>query len=299
MSNLPYTNKIDHDSIVKLQTLLANKSWEMKTIPYAVFQARGEEVIVTAYNSGKLVVQGKKKADFIQFILEPEILKTFSYGYEKELALENFHPHIGVDESGKGDFFGPLVIAAVHLSADQAGILYDLGIKDSKAIKNEKKIKELAKEIKKNCHNNYSVVKIGPDAYNRLYNNFKNLNQLLAWGHAKAIENTLEKVPDCTEALSDQFGAKHLIKNALQGRGRQINLTQRHKAEEDIAVAAASIIAREQFLLGMEQLAKGLKDKLPLGCGAKVKETALLIAREQGVEKLDSMIKKHFKPEMK
>lgn len=297
MANV-YTKEISKEQAAKLKEYLEKNEhlYELGELNYGLFKAKGDGVVINAYNSGKLVVQGKNMGDFIQFILEPEILHEVSYGYETELMLESFQPHAGVDESGKGDFFGPLVIAAVYVNRDNAKKLMELGVADSKSIKSAKKIFELAKAIKEECGSNCSVITIGNDAYNRMYNSFKNLNKLLAWGHAKSIESMLEKTPECGLVISDQFARnKNVIKNALMEKGQQIELQQMHKAESDIAVAAASILARATFVFQLNKLSEKLGCELPLGCGKKVKETAFKIAQENGIEFLDQGIKQHFK----
>ena len=144
--------------------------------------------------------------------------------------MENFAVHIGVDESGKGDFFGPLVIAGVLVNEKSAKLFTELGIKDSKKI-SDKKILELEKHIKANAV--HSVVAISNSRYNELYANIKNLNRLLAWGHARVIENIAEK-HECEYALSDQFGDESLIKSALMKNGRNIRLEQMVRAESDV-----------------------------------------------------------------
>ena len=163
---------------------------------------------------------------------------------------EKFITHIWTDESGKGDFFGPLVIAGVMVDEKTAKLFTDLKIRDSKTI-TDKRILEMAEQIKK--HAVYSVIAVGNAKYNELYKNFANLNKLLAWGHAKAIENILEKNM-CEYALSDKFGDESLIKNALQKRGQTIRLEQMVRAESDIAVAAASVLARATFVQKMKQM---------------------------------------------
>jgi ribonuclease HIII len=247
-----------------------------------------------------LTVQGKGTVDFVSFILEPEILKEFSFGYgdseeEGDGASEPFLPHAGIDESGKGDFFGPLVISAVFVDDSMNEKLLKIGVKDSKAIKSKVKIRNLATEIRKTVRQGYATISIGPEAYNRMYSNIKNLNRLLAWGHARALENLLEKVPQCDSALADKFGNESLIKNALMERGKNIELRQQTKAESDVAVAAASILARDVFLRKMEDLGKDLGLVLPLGAGSHVFEAAVKIIQNKGAEQLNSIAKTHFK----
>ena len=168
---------------------------------------------------------------------------------------------IGIDESGKGDYFGPLVVAAVFVDATTQDELALMAVRDSKKI-SDGRILELAPDIKTICP--HSVIVIGPQKYNELYAKIKNLNRLLAWGHAKALETLLERV-SCERAISDQFGDERLILNALQEKGRRIVLEQRTKAESDLAVAAASILARSEFLLRLKRLSEDVGTTLPKG----------------------------------
>ncbi|MFA6567107.1 MAG: ribonuclease HIII, partial [Victivallales bacterium] len=254
--------------------------------------------------SGKLTVQGKGTGEFVTFALEPEILKEARLGYEGIIGNPNagpaeieekFTPHAGVDESGKGDFFGPLVIAAVFVDGQTRDKLLKIGVKDSKKIKNDVKISKLAAEIRKIVSGRFANVAIGPDSYNRLYGKIGNLNRLLAWGHARAIENIVEKVPDCKWVLSDKFGNERLIKNALMKKGRKIELRQKTKAESDIAVAAASILARDEFVRRIREIGAGIGIVLPKGAGANVDEAAKNIVEKLGRDRLSCIAKMHFK----
>src|SRR5437879_12465938 len=146
---------------------------------------------------------------------------------------------IGIDESGKGDYFGPLVVAAVNVTRRAAADLDALNVRDSKKI-SDGMSKTLAVDIRVLCK--HSIVAIGPERYNELYKKIRNLNHLLAWGHAKVLENLLEQVPNCERAIADQFGDERLILNAVQEKGRKMRLEHRHKGEEDHAVGAASIL---------------------------------------------------------
>ncbi|WP_455388309.1 ribonuclease HIII, partial [Petrachloros mirabilis] len=168
---------------------------------------------------------------------------------------------IGIDESGKGDYFGPLVIAAVFVDATTQDELALMQVRDSKKI-SDGRILEMAQDIKIICP--HSVITIGPHKYNELYAKIRNLNRLLAWGHAKALETLLERV-SCERAIADQFGDERLILNALQEKGRKIVLEQRTKAESDIAVAAASILARAEFLVRLKRLSGEIGTTLPKG----------------------------------
>jgi ribonuclease HIII len=198
---------------------------------------------------------------------------------------------IGIDESGKGDYFGPLVIAAVFVDATTQSELRLMEVRDSKKI-SDGRILEMAPDIKTICP--HSVIAIGPQKYNELYAKIRNLNRLLAWGHAKALETLLERVT-CERAISDQFGDERLILNVLQEKGRTITLEQRTKAESDLAVAAASILARAEFLLRLKRLSAEVGTTLPKGASPAVELAAKMIIKKHGQERLGSVAKLHFK----
>lgn len=199
--------------------------------------------------------------------------------------------HIGVDESGKGDFFGPLCIAGVLVDEKVEKLFADLGIKDSKKI-SDKKILDLEKAIRENAV--HSVVAISNGRYNELYANIKNLNRLLAWGHARVIENICEN-NECDYALSDKFGDESLIKSALMKYGRNIELRQMVRAESDIAVAAASILARAAFVRKMAEMEQVFGIKFPKGCASQVKDAAKEFIEKYGKDRLKEVCKTHFK----
>lgn len=198
---------------------------------------------------------------------------------------------IGIDESGKGDYFGPLVIAGVYVSLHQEEQLRLAGVRDSKAI-SDKKVTDLATQIRNLCL--FTVVAIGPERYNSLHASFKNLNKLLAWGHARAIENLLEKVP-CDRIVADQFGDERLLNNALMAKGKTVKLIQKPRAEEEIAVAAASIIARAEFLRRLRDLSARYGIALPKGASNLVITAGREFIRKHGTEALGQVAKLHFR----
>jgi len=293
-----YVGKISAEQAARFRQILAGKGWHMGDAPFAHWQARLDKTTVVAYQSGKVTVQGKGTADVVQFILEPEILGEARFGYEDVLAEvetpDMFAPHAGIDESGKGDYFGPLVIAAAFVDGESARRLRRLGVADSKTIGSPKRIQDLDQAIRRETGGRTSVVAIGPEAYNRLYRDFRNVNRLLAWGHARALENLLEKVPDCPRAISDQFGRKETVLRALMAKGRSIRLEQRTKAEADIAVAAASILARAEFVRRLDALGREAGVTLPKGASAAVVATATQLARRGGEPLLRRIAKLHF-----
>jgi ribonuclease HIII len=280
----------------KLRALLSERGFDFMTKPYCLYAATKPKVNVLVYEKGpKVLVQGKGTADFVMNLLEPEILGEAKLGYEEVHQPEMFQPHIGVDESGKGDFFGPLVIAGVYVDGDAVRRLRDLGAVDSKRIGSDERIAKLAAEIRQVRGVVWEVIAIHPERYNQLYDKFGNLNRLLAWGHARVIENLLERVPDCPRAISDQFANPAVLQRALQERGRGIELVQRTKAESDPAVAAASILAREAFVgwLKAQRVRYGVE--CPKGVSESVKQSARKLVEQYGVEILQVLCKTHFR----
>jgi ribonuclease HIII len=291
-----YTKALTTDQAAKLRAALVERGFEFETKPYCLYAASKGKVNALVYEKGpKVVVQGKDTEDFVTNVLEPLVLGVAELGYEEVNHPEMFQPHIGVDESGKGDFFGPLVIAGVYVDAQVTHALRDLGAVDSKRISTDNKISQLAGLIRSVPGLRYEVVQINPEKYNELYAKFGNLNRLLAWGHAKVIETLLDRVPDCPRALSDQFANPTVLQRALQTRGRNIELIQRTKAESDPAVAAASILARDAFVKWLQKTGDSLGIELPKGVSEKVKANARQIFEREGLPGLARVSKAHFK----
>ena len=291
-----YTKPLTAAQAEKLRLLMIEKGFKMEAKPYCLFAGAGSSVSGAVYEKGpKVVVQGKGTEDFITFTLEPEVLGVAELGYEEVHQPEMFEPHIGVDESGKGDFFGPLVIAGAYVNREVALALKEIGATDSKKIGSDARIRALAQQMRGVRGFVHEVIVLQPERYNELYASFGNLNKLLAWGHAKVIENLLERVPDCPRALSDQFANPRVLQNALQARGKSIVLEQRTKAESDIAVAAASILAREKFIGWLAAASQNWGVELPKGASALVKENAGRLVKTHGQGVLKSVAKLHFR----
>jgi len=274
--------------------------FEFRTVPYARFAGSKKDINVVFYESGKLVLQGKGTQEFIEFVLEPEILKEARLGYEAVLNPELLLPRLGVDESGKGDFFGPLCVAGVYVNESVVKAWEDAGIRDSKNISSDKRIKELAELIRDTPGCVTSVVPIGNEAYNRLYAKMHSVNTLLAWGHARVSENLMglkqRMNPAPVRAISDQFASnKETVAKALMSLGREIELVQRHKAEQDAAVAAASILARHEFVTRLAALEKQFGMEFPKGASAQVDKAAKEFVARHGAEELKKVAKMHFR----
>ena len=291
-----FTFKIDPKQAAKLRGLLEAQNFTFREVPYTLYGAQKDKLTVNAYTSGKLLVQGRGAKEFVEFTIEPEITGEAKVGYDEVHQPEMFQPHLGIDESGKGDFFGPLVIAGVFVEGDLPKRLLDLGVKDSKLITSDKKAADMAQAIKDTITLDlFNIIVISPEKYNDLYVKFRNLNSLLAWGHATVIENLLTRWPNCPRALSDKFAHESLIQRALKEHGKKIVLEQRTKAESDIAVAAASILARAAFLDRLKYLGDRVGITLPKGASAQVKAAAREIVKKGGPEMLKTVCKFHFK----
>lgn len=295
-----YTGKLDDAQADALKKVLEERSYQFREVPYARFAGEKNKTNVVFYESGKLVVQGKGTQEFVEFVLEPEILKEARLGYEAVLNPELLLPRIGVDESGKGDFFGPLCVAGVYVNEAVINAWKDSGIRDSKNISSDKKISDLAELIRKTSGCVTTVVPIGNEAYNRLHAKLKTVNAILAWGHARVIENLMGQKhrmnPAPVRAISDQFASsKDVVTKAMMSLGRGIELVQRHKAESDLAVAAASILARDEFVKRLGNLGKQFQMEFPKGASVAVDVAAKKFVEQMGAARLSEVSKLHFR----
>ncbi len=285
-----FVAKIDVKLAEKLKADLVGLGFELKQPQYTLFSAQKNGVSCTLYESGKLTVQGKDKDEFITYYLEPEILKSFEYSYP-EIGVD-MTARIGIDEAGKGDFFGPLCIAGVQTAGEEkVKELLALGVRDSKKM-SDPVITKLSKKIRAAFP--VGIVRISPAKYNELYAQFKNLNRLLAWGHATAIADLVSKT-GCTEVIIDKFGSDHLVRSAVKQKGLDIQLTQRVRGEEDVVVAAASIVARACFVEQMDLLSQEFGMEIPKGASHGVIRAAKAFVAKYGKENLHKVAKLHFK----
>jgi len=284
-----FVKKVSLDLADKLIPDLQSRGFTLSTPPHTVFSAKKKGLSCTLYQSGKLMVQGKETPEFVEFYLEPEVLGTFTYTCAEKTIDQT--SRIGIDEAGKGDFFGPLCVAGVFASGDAILKLQELGVRDSKSMSDSTVIK-VGNQIRKNYP--HHILKINPLKYNELYSKFQNLNHLLAWGHATTIASLVQKT-SCTHVIIDQFASENVVENALRKKNLSIELTQRHRGEEDIVVAAASIIARQAFLEGLKQLSRDFEIALPKGAASIVIETGGKFLIKHGRSPLKNVAKLHFK----
>ncbi|MBN2301874.1 MAG: ribonuclease HIII [Lentisphaerae bacterium] len=276
-------------------SLLRDGNYRPVRIEHTLVAAKTEDCLIALYKSGKCLVQGKGAADFVSFVLEPLVLKEATLGYEDILDADAASPHMGIDESGKGDFFGPMVVASAYIDQELIECMREIDVKDSKNITSDNKALDMGRAIRKALGKRFAIVKIGPTAYNRLYAKMRSVNSILSWAHARAIENLLENVPSCPRAISDQFGKKEQVQAALMKKGRQIELIQRHKAESDMAVAAASVLAREMFLRELAAMRDKYGIEFPKGASEKVKSVAGKLIEKTTPMILLETAKCHFK----
>jgi len=234
-------------------------------------------------------------ADAIAALLDArasDVKSAKAAGRGIEPVLEDVACWVGSDESGKGDYFGPLVVAAVAVTRDNWRVLEELGVQDSKNL-SDARITGLAGQLREAF--THEVVAIMPRRYNELWAKMGSVNRVLAWAHARAIENVAGRTPDAAAAVADQFGDEALIRNALFERGRALRLVQMPRAERDPAVAAASVLARAEFVRRIDQLSAGAGMRLPKGASAAVENAARALVAARGPAALDEYVKKHFR----
>jgi ribonuclease HIII len=249
------------------------------------------KILVYFGKSGnKTVVQGNKDSQL--YIDINNLLFTKRMEVAENEFPEPLH-YIGTDESGKGDYFGPLVVAGVIVDSNTSVQLKKIGVKDSKLL-SDNIIKKLSPVIKNIVNNKFNIIVITPKTYNNLHVKMKNVNRILGWAHARVIENLLEK-EDVKDAISDKFGNEGLIKDSLQENGKKINLMQFTKAEKYTAVAAASILARNRFNEWFDEKSEKNNLILPKGASKIVDDTLRGIKEKYGVEILNEIAKVHFK----
>ena len=260
------------------------------------------------YRSGKLVIAGHAPAfDHAVAIVEsvgkpvaPKRAKASPAAAAAEAPPET-EPHIGTDEAGKGDFFGPLVTAGVYVDERTAMLLRTLGVRDSKLV-GDRELRGLATHIRAVIEaDRRAVIILAPKRYNELYRQMrsegKNLNTLLAWAHTRVIEDLIGHRLEPKFILSDQFGDKRYIESRLMVDTRLsgVPVLQMHRAEADVAVAAASILARDAFLHWLDQAGKALGLTVPKGASPKVIDTGRLLVSRMGAEGLKDYAKVSFK----
>ncbi|MDR2667997.1 MAG: ribonuclease HIII [Puniceicoccales bacterium] len=287
-----YCCNLDEGQMEKLENSCAANGWESYSVDHATFAFRGPKVNVVAYSSGKLVVQGKGTEEFVKYTLEPEITGECKLGYDEQIHAEWFEDHGGMDESGKGDLFGPLVSACVVAGGKTVKDWIAAGVRDCKAIGSDGKIFDLDRLIRRSEGATVEIFSLGMRKYNELYGGFgENLNRLLAWYHSKSLANALQRSSP-KRVLLDQFSTQPLVQQFF--RGGSVPIEMRPRAEEDPVVAAASIVARAEFLRAMESLSTSAGEKLHRGAGEAVLQQARELVRRLGPNRFGEFAKLHF-----
>lgn len=292
-----YTVKLDDAQMEKLRALLVARGWTPFEVAYTRFAFKADhlKVNVSAYTSGKVVVAGRGTEDFVRDVMEPEVTGVAKLGYDEVLHPDWYESHAGLDESGKGDFFGPVVAATVVADRPAIEAWVKAGVKDSKRI-SELQIFKLDQIIRETHGVVVRTCFCGMPKYNALMSRpGANLNRLLAWQHATALEQALA-AKRVAWGLLDQFSEQPLAQRELAKKGvTGFDLRMRTKAEEDPVVAAASVVARAEFQRQIVTLSKRLGEKLQKGAGPLVKEQAMRIIEKFGAAALGDYAKLHFR----
>lgn len=237
----------------------------------------------------KTVIQGDSNSQYyteLQNLIFEQHVLSFS-----KTNLNEPDSYIGSDECGKGDFFGPLVTAAVYVDEITKEKLKQIGVRDSKDL-SEAQIADLSSKIKKHIGDNFEIVKINPAKYNQLYEKFNNLNKLLNWAHSKAVDSILQRT-NCKTVITDKFSNADLTA-ASNINHTDVEFLQEHRAEKYVGVAAASILARNEFNLWFIQQKKSGYN-FPKGASDAVSDAALLLSKKIPANKMGDFVKIHFK----
>jgi len=286
------------EEINKIKHQLVNEGYKTdeptkKQYNYELNISKGKDKLKLLVYFGKKgikkVLQGNLNSHFYKQ-LDSQINSKLNFTDE---ILTEPESYIGSDESGKGDFFGPLIVAAFAIDSETRKNLFDLNIKDSKELSDDDN-RKIAFELYTRYKERISVIEIHPKKYNELYNDFRNLNSILIWAHSKAIEELRKKFA-YSQIVIDKFCNENLIRSELIKKINDFDLILTEKAERFTGVAAASIIARSRVLNWFRKKSDELKIELPLGASEKVNDVAGHIKNKFGNEILNELIKLHFK----
>lgn len=278
-----------------------------KTPQYALFQADDGDTVVTLYESGKAVFQGKDADLASQYWIETEKINAGTVHYtnsdekgkkekkeiKKDMKLYNATT-IGSDEVGTGDYFGPIVVTACYVNKENKEFLEELGVRDSKKLTDEK-ILEIVPKIVRVIP--YNTVILNNKEYNSRYSSNINMNAIKAIMHNKVLSNISKEHNDFEYAIVDQFTYPNAYFSYLKNCSNIFrNITFLTKAEDQVlSVACASIISRYVFIKEMAKISKELGILIPKGASTAVDEVALKIATEKGFDVLTNYVKLNFK----
>lgn len=276
------------------------------TPPYAKWQAKDGDTVITLYESGKVVFQGKDADLASDFWITTEKLNSGkvdvknSANKEKKEKLDYINPKIyyastiGSDEVGTGDYFGPIVVTATFVAKENIPFLEELGVKDSKKMTDDKILEVVPKIIKTIP---YESIILSNKEYNEKYNSDINMNKIKAILHNKALMTIKNKEQNYDYIVVDQFAEPYVYFNYLKTSSNVVrNITFMTKAEDKcLSVACASIISRYIFLKEFDKLSKNLGMNLFKGASDKVDEQGLTIVKKYGIDKLSEIAKLNFK----
>lgn len=276
------------------------------TPPYAKWQAKDGDTVITLYESGKVVFQGKDADLASDFWITTEKLNSGkvdvknSANKEKKEKLDYINPKIyyastiGSDEVGTGDYFGPIVVTATFVAKENIPFLEELGVKDSKKMTDDKILEVVPKIIKTIP---YESIILSNKEYNEKYNSDINMNKIKAILHNKALMTIKNKEQNYNYIVVDQFAEPYVYFNYLKTSSNVVrNITFMTKAEDKcLSVACASIISRYIFLKEFDKLSKNLGMNLLKGASDKVNEQGLTIVKKYGIDKLSEIAKLNFK----
>ena len=275
---------------------MSSEPFEFRTVPHALFSAKGGGVVVTLYKSGKLVIQGGDPELFAARYVEDGVAKPKETAAKPAptAASAGGRPKAscGSDETGKGDYFGPLVVCGVRLDGELAErIAREARVRDSKKLSDSEAI-QLGAELRERCA--YSIARLDPPEYNATHARVKNLNPMLADLHSQVIH---ELAQPGLHVIVDKFANAKLLEERT--RDLDIRLEQKPRAESEPAVAAASIIARQEFLACLRELSNEWGLELRKGAGTPTDKAGAEFVERFGAAELDKVAKVHFKTTQK
>jgi len=284
------TAKLDRAKAEGIRASLASGGWEFdEPAPdHALWAARLPTVRAVMYASGKLVLQGKDAARAAE-----EYLGEVPAPAGLLVAIRV--PTLGSDEAGKGDFLGPLVAAAVLVKPGRDALLKEFGVRDSKLM-GDREALDASRLVRATCP--HAVVAVAPPRYNDLHAEMGgNLNRLLAWAHARALEDVLESDAGggAQAIVVDEFVKEEVFAQSLLPRARALPLEVRPRAEDHPAVAAASVLARAGYLKGLLRASRECGVRLAKGSGPPADAAARKVLEKGGPALLARVAKMHFK----
>lgn len=284
------TYRVPPDDLDALCALLHQRAYDFEDRPHQRFLARFGKTVINAYESGSVVLAGAPPTEDVLAWLEEH----------REAPPEKYpmpdvpFPHAGSDESGKGDYFGPLVVAGAVLEARDASAFVSWGVRDSKRLDDEQAL-VLAERIRRALPRGaWKVLRLAPERYNAMHRDVCSANRVLAWAHARVLDDLAAANPACAAAIVDRFAQARVLEAALGEPARRLRIEQVPRGERDPAVAAASVLARAEFLLELRVLSARYDVHLPPGA-THVEDAARRFVSQFGADELARVAKLHFR----